>query len=261
MSRRSLLAVLSAMLSAVAALSLAGCCGRGGGGGVATRPPYPTDPDPCAAYCLVWVPQTYREVPTLVECKPSCTDCKSVWAKQINFCETCTPSHYEPRCRPDVCREYGVVEVTPGYTDWESVECCPAPGVCGKPCCYRPVKRPPTYKVCKKTETEQGIEYCAYTPPEYEVYRYDTLVGMCAPVHSPAEYKVAYKQELFENGHYAWIKRDCGCAPARTEPPKCVCTPQPVAGCGSCGVVQQPASCAPRALPRKGSFGHAPAAD
>src|SRR5947207_14292415 len=34
------------------------------------KPPYPDDPDPCAAYCLCWVPPTCRDVPRLVCCCP-----------------------------------------------------------------------------------------------------------------------------------------------------------------------------------------------
>src|SRR6187397_2261779 len=106
MARQSALRRWAVALGGVAALATAGCSsGR-------APAPYPTDPDPCASYCLKWVPPVYRPTAKLT---PSCgktVTCK-VPVQKVEFCEVCRPGRYEQRCVADQCRRYGAVQVEP----------------------------------------------------------------------------------------------------------------------------------------------------
>jgi hypothetical protein len=176
---------------------------------------YPSDPDKDATYCLRWEPPTYRSVPQLCECAPAkvCQECS--WRKEITFKEVCTPGCYEPKCSP--CREHKSVEIvaTPGRTEWRKAPCaCEKDG-----CCYKAVDIPPTTKCCEVTETEKGLEYCAFKPPQYDVVQQTRLVAVPTPVYRPAQYKVVWQKEEFMPGRWTWVKRTdccppCGCGPS-----------------------------------------------
>ena len=251
MATRRLWAVLSTVLAATVGLAAGGCSSGPRPGSAAA--PYPTDPDPCATYCMVWVPPTYRDVPRVV---PGCggTTCETVCRKKVDLVETCTPGHYESKCTPDQCRRWAIVEAEPAHTEWKKVKCCTpcgtAPG-----CCFQPVEVPAQFKVCEKHETEKGIEYCTFTPPEYDVKAVCKTEKMKFSHYVPAEAKVVYDKELFQAGHWEWQKRYCGCEKAKPDCPRPpVCAPQPPADGGGCG-------CGGAGVAHRGDFGYAPPAN
>jgi hypothetical protein len=174
------------------------------------------------------VPETYRNVPRVVETDPGTCREEKICRKKIDFEEVCVPGSYEGRSSPDICRRYALVEASPARTDWVKVKCCGA----NTACCYRPVDVPPSYKVCEKTETEEGIEYCAFTPPQYDIVQRDRYEVISRPVYTPAQYGVVYEKQLFDSGHYEWQKRYTGCSAPRSDCPKATCTPTP---CGPSG--------------------------
>jgi hypothetical protein len=211
--------------------------------------PYPIDPDTSKAYCLVWVPPTYRDVPTVVKCREGCVEYKPVWRKDVRFEEVCRPGPVVRVCEPDSCRDVQVVQTQPPHLEWQPT-CCPGPD---SECCYRPVPVPGTQIVCDKTVTDEGIRYCYRKPPEYEVVAHE--VRTCVPMaeYRPADYGVVWQKELFQPGRWEWQERS-GCAcPPKGCPPPAVCAPAPCApppaapACGPCG-----------GMPRKGDFSYAP---
>ena len=251
MATRRLWAVLSTVLSAAAVFSMGGCSSNHS---FASNPPYPVDPDPCATYCMVWVPPTYRDVPRV--CPGQGGTCsETVCRKRIELEEVCTPGHYEKKCSPDVCRKYAIVEAEPAHTEWKKVKCCtpcgPAAG-----CCFRPVEVPAQYKVCERQDSEKGIEYCTFTPPEYGVKPVCVYDKLKVTHYVPAEAKIIHEKQLFQPGHWEWQQRYCGCdAPKKDCPRAPVCAPPPPAdggcGCGGAGGAQV----------RKGNFNYAPPAN
>jgi hypothetical protein len=200
----------------------------------APKPRYPDDPDPCATYCLVWVPPTYRDVPKLVCCQPETCGTERFFRRKIDFEEVCTPPCYEKKCTPCRTHTEEVVEATPARREWIKTSCCGCDGAE----CYKPVVCPPTYKMCEKTVTEQGVEYCAYKPPQYDIVEHVSTVCVDRPVHNPGEYKVQWCKEEFQPGHWEWRRTmHCDCP---------TCPPKPNCGCGPS---------------RRGDFSSAPAKD
>ncbi len=194
----------------VVGLASAGCSSSRGG---PAHPAFPTNPDPCSAYCLVYVPPVYRDVQRVVACREPGVKCVTVPGKKIVFEEHVKPGCYTEKRTPCRCREEVVVEATPGYERWEQVECC------GE-CCYRNVKVPPTYKLCEKTVTEGGVAYCAFTPPEYHIVAKTVATCEQKEIFRPGEYRVVTDQELFQDGRYEWRRRDdCKFGPAYCSPP------------------------------------------
>lgn len=197
-----------AALAAVAVLFVtAGCASSRG------RPPipYPEDPSKDSTYCLKYLPPTYREVPHLVECAPSkvCQECS--WKKEVTFETVCTPGRYDVKTTP--CRTRKTVElvVEPARTVWAKASCQ------GEKDCYKPCETPARTKCCEVTETENGLAYCAFTPPEYQVVQKTRIIPVQTPVYRPAQYRVVHRKEEFMGGRYVWVKRDdCdGCPPTR----------------------------------------------
>jgi len=201
------------------------------------------------------VPPTYREVPRLVCCSPERCTTEKVFRRKVEFEQICKPGCYTEKKRPDVCRTEEIVEVVPGRTEWvrTNCECAPCPE------CYKQVEIPPCYKKCEKTVTEEGVKYCAFTPPQYDLVAKVKTVAVDRPVHVPGEYKIEWCKEEFQPGHWEWRRTDCGC-PKRCDCPKpCACPkvcncPKPVV----CSPKPGPAPCAPL---RKGDFTYAPARD
>ncbi len=223
-----------ALVSVLLGLATAGCSSSSSRMPVAP----PADPDPDATYCLVWVPPAYREVPRVVPCGSGHVRSERAERVVYDFEEVVKPGCYEAKCTPDRCRTTQEIEATPARREWVKVECC---GPDGQDC-YRSVEVPPTYRVCEKTVTEKGVEYCAFTPPQYDVVAHERRECIERPVYVPPEYRVVYERECFEAGHWEWQKRYTGCSePARP------CAPAPAApSCGGCRV------------PRRGDFSHAP---
>jgi len=241
MSRRSLVRRSFAVLAGVVALATAGCSSGSG------RPPFPADPDPCASYCLVWVPPVYRQTPKICPC-PGKTVTEKVPVQKVCFQEVCTPGQCIERCIPDQCRRYGAVEVEPGRTEWVRVQCTD-PCTCCTQECWKPVHIPPKYKWCEKCETERGYVYCEQLPPEYDVVAH--TVTACEDVcrYVPGEVKVEMVNELYSPGHWAWEKR-YDCRPCRSDcPPGIDCAPMT-------------GPCPPEpAMPVRGNFNRCPCAD
>jgi hypothetical protein len=220
-----------------AAFAAAGC----GSGGVrpndpshAALPPYPADADPCAAYCLVWVPPVYRDVPKLCPC-PGHTVKETIPEQKVVFEEVCKPGCYETREIPDRCRHSAIVQVSPSREEWLPVSC---PGGCpcepGQGNCWKRVVLPPEYKVCETTQTEKGVQYCAFTPPEREVVAKTVRCDVTHTRYVPADYSVTYVKELVTAGHYEWqVRYDC--AEPMLPPIKKVCVPKTGCGCVPCG--------------------------
>lgn len=193
---------LGTVVAAVLALSAVACSSS-------RRPPipYPQDPDLASTYCLKYLPPTYRSVPKLVECSPSkvCQEC--TWRKEVTFEETCKPGCYETKCSPCRTRKSVEVVVTPGRTEWVKAPCaCEKDG-----CCYKAVEVPARTRCCEVTETEKGLEYCAFKPPEYDVVQKTRIVSVPRPVYKPAEYRVQWQREEFMPGQWVWTKRDDCC--------------------------------------------------
>lgn len=200
----------SFLVLAAASLASAACSsGPSSGSSSSGKPPFPADADPAAAYCLVYVPPVYRDVPCLVPCRDGRVCKESVKAEKVVFEEVCEPGCYEDRKVPDRCRKTAIVEACPARDEWRPVSCgggCSAPN--GD--CWKRVVVPPRYQICEATETEKGFTYCAFTPPQYGVVARTTTVDEPRYHYDPAEYRVEWKKELFTPGHYEWQRRyDC----------------------------------------------------
>jgi hypothetical protein len=210
--------ILGALAVASAAFLAVGCSST-------AKPPFPTDPDPCASYCLVWVPPVYRDVPKLVCEKPSCTKGVNVCYDRTRFTSVEVPGCYTEKCVPDECRTYAIVQATPARVDWQEVECEDG---CGRDvdCCWKPVRTPPTFEVCEKVETDLGYEYCAFTPPQHKIVATTERCVERVEKYVPPEYRVQYVKELYSPGRYEWQMRYCD-EVKRQE--KVVCAP-----CTSC---------------------------
>ena len=218
--RQTFVRGLTIFLGAAALLATAGCASSKG-----PRPPFPSDPDACAAYCLKWVEPVYRDVPVV---SGPCGKCvtQKVRVERVEFDEVVKPGCYETRRTPDRCRQFGAVEVEPARDEWVRVACNDPCGCGVNKDCYKPVRIPPKYKWCEKTETEKGIAYCAFTPPEYAIV--PRTVTKCETVerYVPADPKVTYRKELFEPGHWVWEKRyDCPSCEKKACPPRPNCAP------------------------------------
>jgi hypothetical protein len=198
------------------------------------RPPFPVEDDPCASYCLVWVPPVYRDVPCV---EPGCGKWRTekVMKEKLDFIEVCKPGKYTQHCVPDQCRHENFVQVTPAKDEWKKV-CCP----CSCEECWQKVKIPPKYKVCKKCETDQGFTYCSFCPPEYDVVPCKTRVCEEKQVYCPAVPKVTYRKEVYAPGHWEWQKR-YDCVVPKTCPEKKLCV-SPAVECPTC---PEPAPMAP----------------
>ena len=194
-----------------------------------SRIPFPVGADDCSVYCRVWVPPTYRCVPDVVQCKPGHVDRDIICTQKVEFQEVCRPGCYEPKRSPCRChKEEAYVQCSKGSDRW-------VPTTCGCSCqdCYRHERIPPSYKLCEKTVTDKGVEYCAYHPPEYDVVPKVKRVKECVDVYKPAEFAVRWKQELFQEGRWEWrkclnppdpctegpggasVRKGFGCAPSR----------------------------------------------
>jgi hypothetical protein len=195
-------------------------------------PPFPADADPCAAYCLVWVPPVYRDVPEVI---PGCGKCVDVTlpATKVVYEEVCKPGCYQTRQIPDRCRHNAIVQVSPPHEEWVPVA-CGATGPCGcsdAETCWKRVVIPGDYKVCETVETEKGIQYCAFTPPEREVVAKTVRCDVKHSQYVPAEAKVCWHKECIVPGHYEWkVRYDC--ATPMMPPLKTTCVP-----CSGCGCV------------------------
>ena len=188
-------------------------------------PAFPSDPDPCASYCLVWVPPVYTQVPHVVVEKPSGTAPKTICYDKVSFKECVKPGMYIQKCVPDECRAYGIVEATPAREEWKPVKCKDGCG-CGLDNCFKRVHVPASYDWCEKKETEKGFEYCAFTPPEYTIVESKQRCMETTRKYVPPQYRIDYCQELYAPGHYEWQASYCA-EPTRCE--RAVCAP-----CTSC---------------------------
>lgn len=243
--RHSTVRRFATALAAAALLVTAGCSSSQG-----AKPPFPSDPDPCAAYCLHWVPPVYREVPKFV---PGCGKVvtKNVPVERVEFCEVCKPGVCKTVCVPDQCRRYGAVEVEPARDEWVKVNCPdPCTGCCED--CWKVVRVPPKYKWCEKCETEKGFAYCYTTPPEYDVVAKTVRTCEQVPQYVPSPGKVVMVQELFSPGHWEWQKRyDCRDCRTCPKPPDCA----PMGAPCPC----EPALYDAPAMPVRGDFRRCPA--
>jgi hypothetical protein len=211
--------------------------------GRAYPPPMPVDADPCAAYCLVWVPPVYRDVPRVVGCKPGCLECDTVRKTKVVFEEVCTCGRCEEKTVPDRCRKTEVVQVTPPKDLWLPAQCPPAPGcqakpdypgTCGRPSCtgapvldgqcWQRVTVPGDVRTCEKCETEAGFTYCVQHPPKFDITTSRVCVEEPRSRYVPGEYRVVWEKECFQPGHYAWQRR-YDCAPAAMPPLRSTCSP------------------------------------
>ena len=212
-----------------AAFTVAGCCGSGGTshrscGDPGALPPFPVDADPCAAYCLVWVPPVYRDVPTYCP-KPGCEVTERVPMEKVVFEEVCKPGCYTPHQTPDRCRRNAIVQVGPSREEWVQVS-CPGGACCdpGRGDCWKRIVHPPEYKVCETCETEKGISYCTYCPPEREVVAKTVRCDIERTRYIPADLEIVWKKECMVPGHYEWqVRYDC--TDAALPAPKRTCVP------------------------------------
>lgn len=239
-----------ALLSAAA---LAGCSSGGG----AARPAFPADPDPCAAYCLKWVPPVYRDVPRVCRTKPPEIRSYEVCTLETRFREVCTPGTCRTVTVPDECQMYNIVQATPARQEWRQVECCDCAG-CEVEDCWKRVRVPPTYAVCPRCETKEGYSYCVETPPTYSVVTEQVPRKDVKCEYVPAEYDVKMDREVYVPGHWQWEKRFCPECEPECPPPAgfCAPSPTPTAGCAPC----QARAGAVRRLDRP-TWGRCPSAD
>jgi hypothetical protein len=238
--------VLGGLLAAAAATATG--CSSGG----YAQPAFPADPDPCAAYCLKWVPPVYRDVPRVVMTKAPCVTSHEVCTVETRARTVCRPGECKTITVPDVCRETAIAQVKPARWEWRQVECEDCYG-CEVECCWRRVRVPPEYAACPKCEVDEGFTYCVETPPTYDVVfdRVPCTQTRCEYV--PAQYGIEYEKECWTPGHWVWEKRDC--AGPEPECPKAVCGPVPPAPtpCEPCA--------APVGRPARPTWGHCPPAD
>ena len=209
-----------AFVAAFVGIGLAGCSSNR-----PQKPPFPAGAEDCSTYCLVWVPPVYRDVPQVVPCKPACLKVETVCVRKTEFDEVVRPATCEKKCSPCTTHTEAVVQATPGCDRWVKTKCG-----CSCDECYRHERIPPTYKLCDKTVTDKGVEYCAYREPEYDVVPRVKVCKEKRETYQPAEYGVVWGKELFQEGHWQWEKRTCdkpACAPKPT------CAPKPACGCGS----------------------------
>jgi hypothetical protein len=217
MSRRNRIGRFAAALAAAAAFVSAGCSSGGAG-----RPPYPTDPDPCASYCLKWVPPVYRPTPKFCAA-PGKVVTRNVPVEKVVFQEVCRPGRCETKCVPDQCRRYGAVEVQPARTEWVKVK-CKDPCTCCEEDCWKAVRVPPKFAWCEKCEVEKGFEYCSWTPPEYDVVARTVRSCEKVPTYIPGGATAVMVPELYTPGHWVWEKR-YDCRECKTCPPPPNCAP------------------------------------
>ena len=239
--------VLGALLAAGV---LAGCSS-----GRSSQPPFPVDPDPCAAYCLKWVPPVYRDVPRVCMTKPSCIQSYEVCTHETRFREVCTPGTCRTVTVPDECHNYNIVQMTPAREEWRRVDCVDCAG-CDVENCWKRVRVPPQYSVCPRCETKEGYSYCVETPPTYSVVAETVPTRDVRCEYIPAEYDVVMDRECFVPGHWEWEKRVCPDAEPPCPPPA-LCAPPPTGGvpCSTC-----PKPAVGRRLDRP-TWGRCPSAD
>lgn len=194
----------------------------------------PEAPDPCKKYCRVWVPATYRKVPTLVKCKPSCTRTVEVPVKVM----TAREEVVRPRCwnTAQTCGndcEDTLVQVKPGGYRWEQSEAG----------CWQYCYRKPEYKWCQKNVREDDITYCVETPPEYRTVVTTEDAVRLRQEYVPPEYEVRMVDQLYTPGHWEWREAPgcgatapdnrCWTKPQVTETHCTDCRPKPAAlDCG-----------------------------
>jgi hypothetical protein len=217
---------LAALLSvAVVASTLTACAS-----GKPPRPPFPVeDDDPCASYCLVWVPPAYRDVPCVVKTKNACSVWKDVCVEKTVYTEVVKPAEVKQVCVPDTCRNTAIVQVKPAHDEWVCVKCRDCTASCCGQDCWKKVHVPPQYDWCEKHETEKGFTYCVETPPEYGVIAEVKTCPEQRCKYVPAQYGVEWRRECYAAGHWEWQKRYCPECP-----PKClkaVCGPPPSGPC------------------------------
>ncbi len=189
-----------AIAVAVIGFGAAGC--SSGGSNDASRLQFPVGAGNCETYCRVWVPPTYRDVAKVVQCKPGRCERKVVCTQKVEFDEVCKPGCYEPKRSPCHCqKEEVLVQCSPGSDRW-------VPTTCGCSCqdCFRHERIPPSYKLCDKTVTDKGVEYCAFREPEYDVVPRVKQVKECVDVYKPAQFAVKWEKELFQCGRWEWQK-------------------------------------------------------
>ncbi len=230
--------VLAGLALATAASAFGGCASS-----KPPRPPFPTDDDPCAAYCLVWVPPTYRDVPCLVQRDDGGARWRDVCVEKTVYREVEKPAEYVQRDIPDECRAYGIVQTTPAREEWVCVKCRDCTSDCNEDC-WKKVRIPPQYEWCQKHETKDGWSYCAFTPPEYGIVAETVTCTEKRCDYVPPSYEVAHKREVYEPGHWEWQKKYCAEEPAKCL--KAVCAP-----CDSC----------PPASKGRASFANCPGKD
>jgi hypothetical protein len=202
------------------ALLGAGCAGY-------SNPPFPVDPDPCATYCLKYVPPVYREVPRVTMTKAPCSRSYQVCTIQTKVRTVCKPGECKTVCVPDECRQTSIVQVEPAREEWRRVECEDCYG-CEIDCCFRRVRVPPKYDVCPRCEVDEGFTYCVQAPPTYETVVESEPCTQTRCEYVPAEYGICYDKQCWTPGHWVWEKRDC--AFPEPCPPTAICAPQPTPG-------------------------------
>ena len=213
--------LLVAGLLAIGLGLLVGCSAAGGG--VATLPAdLPPNPEPGVDYCRVWVPPVTRKVPRLVMVKGPCTREVPVEGTEIRWREECIkPREVKHLCTPGSRCEQAVVQTTPGGYRWRQQP----------DGCWKYVYEQPCYEWCNKVVTEDGIEYCAEVPPEYEIVAERERVVRTRTEYIPAQYDVVWEEEVYQEGYWAWKpKPTCSeegacappCPPVRFERKPCV---------------------------------------
>jgi hypothetical protein len=236
----------------VGAVAVAAGCSSG-----TARPPFPADPDPCAAYCLKWVPPVYRDVPRVCMTKPPCERSYDVCTVRTRYRTVCVPGECKNVTVPDETQVHQVVQVTPAREEWRQVECRDCFG-CDVDDCWRRVRVPPTYDVCVRCETKEGFSYCVEPPPTFVQVAETCPTTECRTEYVPAEYGIRYERECYQPGHWVWEKRDCA-EPVPDCPPVAVCAPCPhgKARCDAC----PPPSAPRRVAPPRATWGRCPPAD
>jgi hypothetical protein len=220
------------VLAILASAGLAGCASASARAATGALPPdLPTAPQPGARYCRVLVPPTYRDVPTLV-CEGGGCEKVAETVMETRLREVCIrPRQERIVCLPGKSCEQTVVQTRPGGYRW--VE---------RGGCWEYCYMPPCYQWCERTVTEEGIRYCAETPPVYRTVAETVPVTRYRSVYVPPKYKVRWVKELYRPASWEW-QMTPGCGSICPEPcPKLETVAEPCrpvtigvgAGCPAC---------------------------
>lgn len=211
---RNLRTWMPIVAATAALLIMAGCSSTRDNSIGAIPTDLPANPNPCASYCKEWVPPVSRKVPKLVKCCPGSIEETPYTVMETTYEDVLVkPRTCECRTGCGTTCEEQLVETRPGGYRWTQTA-----GGCWK---YEYCK--PDFKWCKRTVTEDGVDYCVEQSPEYRTVARTREVRKTRRQYVPPKYEIRYVDENYAPGHYRWRASydkpsapTCGCRPTKT---------------------------------------------